>query len=65
MDSTWEKVTGLTGTLGDWAGPGANGVGSYVVLDPANGSGIQIIPEPTVALLAGVGLLGLLRRRRA
>ncbi len=63
--ATWEKVTGLTGTLGDWAGPGANGVGSYVVLDPANGSGIQIIPEPTVALLAGVGLLGLLRRRRA
>ena len=62
---TWEKVTGLTGALGDWDGPGANGIGSYIVLDAANGGGIQIIPEPTVALLAGVGLLGLLRRRRA
>ena len=60
----WQKVAGLTGVLGDWGGAGANAVGSYIVLD-GSGGGIQIIPEPTAALLAGVGLLGLLRRRRA
>jgi len=64
--ATWEKVTGLTGALGDWSQVGgANGQGSFVVLDAANGGGIQIVPEPTVALLGGLGLLGLLRRRRA
>lgn len=62
--TTWQKVSGLTGDLGDWSQVGGdNGVGSFIVLD-GSGAGIQIIPEPAVALLGAFGLLGLLRRRR-
>ena len=61
----WQKVAGLTGVLGDYEQVGgANGLGSYIVLD-GSGGGIQVIPEPTAAIeLVGLVLLGLLRRRR-
>lgn len=65
--ATWKKVSGLTGSLGDWQqSNGANGAGSYVVLDGA-GNGIQVVPEPSSILLGAGGLLGLLalRRRRS
>lgn len=62
--ATWQKVTGLGGVLGDWSQVGgANGIGSFIVLD-GSGAGIQIIPEPGAALFGALGLLALLRRRR-
>jgi len=62
--ATWQKVAGLTGSPGDWSQVGGdNGAGSFVVLD-ASGGGIQIIPEPSAALLGLLGGLALFRRRR-
>ncbi len=60
----WQKVAGLAGALGAWQQVGgANGTGSYIVLD-GSGNGIQIIPEPaTVGLLGLVGAAAALRRR--
>jgi hypothetical protein len=59
----WEKVTGLSGSLGDWSQiGGANGSGSFIVLD-GSGGGLVVIPEPSASLLAVFGLCGLLRRR--
>ena len=62
---TWQKVTGLSGTLGAYSQVGgANGTGSYIVLD-GSGGGIQIIPEPgTAGMLALFGAAALLRKRR-
>lgn len=51
---TWEKVSGLTGELGDWDQAGGdNALDSFVVLD-GSGGGLQVIPEP-----ASIGLIGL------
>jgi hypothetical protein len=55
----WTYVTGLTGPAGLTSGPG----GYTLVLDAANGTGLTAIPEPSAALLGGLGLLALLRRR--
>jgi hypothetical protein len=64
---TWEKVTGLTGSLGDIGGTWA-GNNAFIVLD-GSGNGIALaIPEPSsAAVLASVvalGFAGLRRRRR-
>ena len=62
---TWQKVEGLTGALGDWSQVGGvNGAGSYIVLN-GSGAGLQIIPEPSAALLGLLGASTLLRRRRS
>lgn len=53
---TWQKVTGLTGALGDWSQVGGNnGVGSFIVLDGAGG-GLRITAAPD--LLSWVGTVG-------
>lgn len=63
--TTWKKVTGLTGAAGDWSQTnGANGAGSFIVLD-GSGGGLQIIPEPSGTILGLLGALAILRRRRA
>jgi hypothetical protein len=56
----WAYATGLTGPAGLTSGPG----GYTLVLDAANGTGLTAIPESSAVLLGGLGLLGLLRRRR-
>lgn len=53
----WTYATGLTGPAGLTSGPG----GYTLVLDATSGTGLTAIPEPSAALLGG---LGLLRRRR-
>jgi hypothetical protein len=50
----------LTDPAGLTSGPG----GYTLVLDAANGTGLTAIPESSAVLLGGLGLLGLLRRRR-
>jgi autotransporter-associated beta strand protein len=53
---TWQKVTGLTGSTGDWSQVGGNnGVGSFIVLDDTGG-GIRIVAAPD--LLTWVGTAG-------
>jgi hypothetical protein len=62
----WQKVTGLSGTTGDFGGSFA-GQNAFIVTAP-DGSGIQLIPEPgsaTLLLGAAVGLLGWRRRSTA
>lgn len=61
----WQKVTGLTGSLGDYSQVGgANGVDSFMVLN-SSGGGLQVIPEPaTVGLMGIFGVVALLRKRR-
>jgi hypothetical protein len=66
---TWEKVTGLSGALGDIGGTWG-GDDAFIVLDGAGGGiALTAIPEPSsAALLASVAALGcaaLRRRRRA
>jgi hypothetical protein len=63
--ATWKKVTGLSGASGDWSQVnGANGAGSFIVLD-GSGGGLQIIPEPSGTILGLLGALAIPRRRRA
>ena len=61
--ATWQKVTGLSGSLGDYSGTVAGG-DATIVLD-GSGNGLQVIPEPSSGLLliAGAVGLGLLRRK--
>ncbi|MEM1084962.1 MAG: PEP-CTERM sorting domain-containing protein [Verrucomicrobiota bacterium] len=55
-------VTYESGSTGQWFfGSVESGAGT----DPAAELDITFVPEPSVALLGGLGLLGLLRRRRA
>jgi hypothetical protein len=56
----WAYATGLAGPAGLSTGPG----GYTLILDPVAGTGLTAIPEPSAALLGGLGLLALLRRRR-
>jgi hypothetical protein len=58
--------------LGDKAAGAGGNIDVYINDFPGNinrtwydGVGYEIVPEPSSALLAGIGLLGLLRRRRA
>jgi hypothetical protein len=55
----WTYATGLAGPTGLTSGPG----GYTLVLDAGAGTGLTAIPEPSGALLGGLGLLALLRRR--
>jgi hypothetical protein len=55
----WTYVTGLTGPAGLTSGPG----GYTLILDAVAGTGLTTIPEPSAALLGGLGVLALLRRR--
>lgn len=48
-----------------WDIAGHQNTGSEVLMYDLNVSTINAVPEPSVALLGGLGLLGLLRRRRA
>jgi hypothetical protein len=56
----WTYASGLTGPAGLTSGPG----GYTLILDALAGTGLTAIPEPSAALLGGLGLLALLRRRR-
>lgn len=59
ITGNWMRISGLTptgGQLGFRLGDGVNG--------PYSGFQLVQIPEPSVALLGGLGLLALLRRRR-
>lgn len=60
---TWKRVTGLTGTTGDWGGSVA-GANAYIVTS-ASGDGITVVPEPaSFGILAAGGMLLGRRRRR-
>jgi hypothetical protein len=49
----------------DYAGPsGTNSTLQRIALDDINFTLVTAVPEPSAALLGGLGLLGLLRRRR-
>lgn len=57
----WAYATGLAGS----AGLSQSGDEYTLILDAANGTGlVTAIPEPSAALLGGIGALLLLRRRR-
>jgi NAD(P)H-flavin reductase len=64
----WQKVTGLSGAVGDYGGTTTAGT-AYIVTG-ALGNGIQVtaVPEPSSVLLvaSGLGLLAWrqVRRRR-
>jgi hypothetical protein len=55
----WTYASGLSGPAGLTSGAG----GYTLVLDSGAGTGLTAIPEPSTALLAGLGLLAMLRRR--
>jgi hypothetical protein len=59
--ATWQKVTGLTGTVGDFGGTVAGG--DAFIVTSLSGDGIQVIPEPSAAGLIALGVLGLMSRR--
>ena len=52
-------ASGITGLRFNFSGGQQNGGVGYKELD------VQVIPEPSAALLGGLGMLALLRRRRA
>ena len=58
----WRKASGLTGTTGDFGGSIA-GEDAYIVT-ANDGTGLQLVPEPTTALLAILGGTALVFRRR-
>ena len=59
-DLEWTYATGLVGS----AGLSLDGGEYTLILDTINGTGLTAIPEPSAALLGGLGLLALLCRRR-
>ena len=59
--ATWQKVTGLAGTAGDFGGTVAGG--DAFIVTSLSGDGIQVIPEPSAAGLIVLGVLGLMGRR--
>lgn len=61
--ATWQHVSGLAGSLGDFGGTVAGG-DAYVVTS-ASGDGIlQVVPEPSTGMAAAGILAGTLLRRR-
>jgi hypothetical protein len=54
----------LIGTIGSYTGDAGAGYGVYKTLNMELSPGSTVVPESTTALLAAVGVLGLLRRRR-
>ena len=57
--------TAITFTLADSAGGSNNSTAMYTWIDNVTLTGtVNVIPEPSAALLGGLGLLALLRRRR-
>ncbi|MCH7228762.1 lamin tail domain-containing protein [Haloferula sp. A504] len=62
-DTTIYSFT-FTTTLGDDSPPTAVGLGPNGGTGGASVTPFSTIPEPTIALLGGLGLFGLLRRRR-
>ena len=58
----WQKVSGLSGAVGDFGGT-VSGGDAFIVTDSA-GNGIQVIPEPASAGLIALGFFGLINRRR-
>ncbi len=57
-DASATLVAGATGLRFDFGDSQQNGGSGYKEID------VQIIPEPSAALLGGIGMLALLRRRR-
>lgn len=60
--ATWEKVSGLSGTTGDFGGS-VSGGDAFIVTDAA-GVGVRVIPEPSTLALLIPSLPLLFRRRR-
>lgn len=61
---TWAYATGLTGTTG-FQGGSVAGNNAFIVLDGVNGTGVVIVPEPSmVALLAAAALACMARVSR-
>ncbi len=58
----WDNVTSVGGVISFDLASGSSATGNIVDLKALS---ITQIPEPSAALLGGLGLLGLLRRRRA
>lgn len=56
--------TVITFTLADSAGGNNNSTGMYTWIDNVTLTGTVVIPEPSAAALGGIGMLGMLRRRR-
>jgi hypothetical protein len=60
--ATWQKVTGLSGSLGDYSGTVAD-LDATIVLD-GSGGGLQVIPEPASLGMLGAAAVAMLLRRR-
>jgi hypothetical protein len=60
----WPGLTPLIGTIGSYTGDAGAGFGVYKTLNMELAADSSAVPESSTALLAAIGVLNLLRRRR-